>query len=324
MLLYGEKNGITTNTIESWATTVEEWFINHNSLYLPVSDILDDTGAGEEPQISSSSWSGAAAPIVTITNSSTGRVGVPARSMMAMITKTLQSNKANNDLMVQIADKMNTLTDIVHKLVENHTSVISTAHHTANLVPEPVSTLPEAPAVLPTVPEGDTTPEGSYVAVTQPPAAPADLMEEQLKGLCIHETFFRWYNDELHKYKFQVDNQRARDRMGRFSSLMVLLRRFLPDNTVISAKPTDPVELEQWTEQLRHLSKEVETRSNDFVNHMKHLADSELPPDQQRKRKRKITTRHYTMDKHLKKCDIDTLPVPHNVSDNATSNMYLV
>jgi len=145
-----------------------------------------------------------------------------------------------------------------------------------------------------------------------------DLLTDPMRTRPLHEVVYQWYISEMHKFQPEFNSNQMR-RLNYFGRLIYFFKRFLPDGTTIPAKPTDPVQLVNWTNLIATISRSGTKALLQFVHDV--IASSDNNKNTTKKqRRRKPSSYFYPVMKALDNIPLSTLPQPKNVQDLATKD----
>jgi hypothetical protein len=79
-----------------------------------------------------------------------------------------------------------------------------------------------------------------------------------LQNVTLSSAFHRWYNEEL--FKCTVVNEKEMKVRRKLAYAVSMMKRFLPDNTVISSKPESLPEFQEWSAHIQQLAEVAQER----------------------------------------------------------------
>jgi len=320
--------GVSATKLSEWSKCIRTWFTNHNSMYT-VS--MQDASRSTD-------------------------VTVPVQNIAGFMDRCLRTNKATNDTVVNLADRFTQLENTLQRALSqqqtrseshrNDSSAYSVGSHDNNSLfdwssssivhhqqhnehstdirTHIISSRPNSSHYIHNSSHhaqsdshhSHSTSTSSNVVTVSALHASADLINGDLKGLTLQSLFYRWYAEETHKLSYPFDKD-SRERHNRLAKALSLMKRFVPDDTIIPSRPAphNMTDLLPWTEHIRTLSHTVDRKINEFCNEKVHeRVNYEIELG---KRKRKVSSKFWGMQKKLCGISLDLFPQPLRVVDSA-------
>lgn len=177
------------------------------------------------------------------------------------------------------------------------------------------------------------------VAHVQPvPDIRREILSRNKSKYFIDSFFYDWFNEEL--YRADVNyNTKLSKLLMEHARLLMRVKRFLPNGTIIPPRPVNPAQVLAWQNDIRNLATHVRTEATRFINQYKNITDAviknkalqgrrrrnipELPPQPAppTTRKRRLTTTYSVMVKRLNNTPMQYYANPE-VIDQATIAQY--
>jgi hypothetical protein len=141
---------------------------------------------------------------------------------------------------------------------------------------------------------------------------PSSLMTEA--KLQLNTIFISWYCDCLYNC---VCNWEEQHQLNKIAKVIAFLKRFLPNGTVITERPTTAELMITWALSISKLSNIAKSNAIQFLNDQKEQDSSRNCST----RKRQLTNSFVSVVKRITQINVEELPSP-TVEDRATSEQY--